>query len=68
LEPESAIELLRISGEVEKMNFKKEKFILCCENCGHFFTALMHFNEKGVSLFKPPKYCKLCESRGFKNE
>lgn len=50
------------------MNFKKEKFILCCENCNHFFTAIIHFNEKGISLFKPPKYCKLCESRGFKNE
>ncbi len=50
------------------MNLKKQKFIVCCKNCERFFTAIIQFNEKGMSINKTPKYCKLCESRGFKND
>ena len=46
---------------------RKNKTILCCKNCGTFFSAVVIYNEKGISINNIPKYCKLCESRGFKN-
>lgn len=47
---------------------KRYKTIECCKNCGTFFSAVVIYNEKGISINNVPKYCKLCESRGFKNE
>lgn len=47
---------------------KKYKTIAFCKNCGIFFSDVVIYNEKGISINNVPKYCKLCESRGFKNE